>query len=296
MKSYKTLVLVLSIILGSCGQESKVEQQSNFIIDDLHKKVIVEKIPQRIVTLAPNLTELVFELGLGNKIVGNSTYCNYPNSATNIPNVADLLTVNLEKITSLKPDLILMTTEGNSKSDYQSLINLGFNVFISNPRNYDGIKKTLTDIAKIFKITDKSNELINQWDERINSVKTSHEQIVLNSSIFLVSTKPIFSVGKTTFVNQILTFAGLQNAVADSKVNYPALNREEILVRNPEYVILYETNNNKIEDLLSMYPEWHTVSAFVNNRVFFINADLYSRPGPRFVDAVEDLNRLILGN
>ena len=72
------------------------------------------------------------------------------------------------------------------------------------------------------------------------------------------------------------------------------LNREEVLVRNPDYILLYETNNNNVNDLLDAYPEWNTLSAIINNRVIYINADLYSRPGPRFVEAVEDLNRLIL--
>ena len=72
------------------------------------------------------------------------------------------------------------------------------------------------------------------------------------------------------------------------------LNREEVLIRNPDYILLYETNNNDINNLLNAYPEWNTLSAIINKRVFFINADLYSRPGPRFVDAVEDLNRTII--
>jgi iron complex transport system substrate-binding protein len=295
MKFYQFAVTIFLVFI-SCSPQEQQEEVRNFVEDDLHKKVIMEKAPKRIVTLAPNLTELVFELGLGNKIIGNSTYCNYPDSAKRIENVADLLTVNLEKISALNPDLIFITTEGNSKSDYENLINLGFNVFVSNPRNFEGIKKTLNDMGKIFNAEKKANEIIQNWEMRIAEVKKTHDQVLLNSAIFLVSTNPIFSVGKKTFVHEILTFAGLKNITADSKVNYPTFNREEILIRNPDYIILYETNNNDVNDLLNAYPEWHTLSAFVNNRVFFINADLYSRPGPRFVDAVVNLNRLVLEN
>jgi iron complex transport system substrate-binding protein len=114
--------------------------------------------------------------------------------------------------------------------------------------------------------------------------------------MFLISTNPIYSVGKNTFVHQILTLAGLKNITSDTDVNYPLLNREEILARNPNYILLYETNNNNVSEILKAYPEWNTLSAVINDRVFFINADLFSRPGPRFVDAVEKLNQMILSN
>jgi iron complex transport system substrate-binding protein len=210
--------------------------------------------------------------------------------------VADLLSVNLEKITDLKPDLIFITAEGNSKADYNKLISLGFKVFVSNPRNFAGIKKTMLDMGKIFRVSEKAEAIVNNWNERIDSVKKTHEQIVAGSVMFLISTNPIYSVGKNTFVHQILTLAGLKNITSDTDVNYPLLNREEILARNPNYILLYETNNNNVSEILKAYPEWNTLSAVINDRVFFINADLFSRPGPRFVDAVEKLNQMILSN
>ena len=289
-------VLISLLLFGSCTEKKEIEPQKNFITDDLHKKIEIEFSPQKVITLAPNLTELVFELGEGNKIIGNTNYCNYPDSAKKIENVADLLSVNLEKITVLQPDLIFITAEGNSKSDYNKLIDLGFKVFVSNPRNFNGIKKTLLDMGRIFDVSEKAEAIVNNWNAKIDSVKNTHDQIVSRTVMFLISTNPIYSVGKNTFVHQILTFAGLENITADTDVNYPLLNREEILVRNPSYILLYETNNNDVQEILNAYPEWNTLSAVINNRVFFINADLFSRPGPRFIDAVENLNKLVLNN
>ena len=150
--------------------------------------------------------------------------------------------------------------------------------------------------ARIFDVSEKAEAIVNNWNARIDSVKNTHDQIVSRTVMFLISTNPIYSVGKNTFVHQILTFAGLENITADTDVNYPMLNREEILVRNPSYILLYETNNNDVQEILNAYPEWNTLSAVINNRVFFINADLFSRPGPRFIDAVENLNKLVLNN
>ena len=228
-------------------------------------------------------------MGEGRKIVGNTSFCNYPDSAKSLPNVADLLSVNLESITKLNPDLIFISAEGNSKSEYIKLKDLGFKVFVSNPRHYNGIKKTLLDMGKLFYKESKAKEIIEKWDRKITEIKSMHEKLVFNSVIFLISTKPIIAVGKKSFIHQILSYAGLKNITADSEVSYPLFSREEVLLRNPDYILLYETNTNDVNDLLEIYPEWHTLPAVVNERVIYINADLYSRPGPRFVKAVEDL-------
>ncbi|MCW8850658.1 MAG: helical backbone metal receptor, partial [Melioribacteraceae bacterium] len=230
MRLLRILLILLFTLLLSCNEKPEAQPNTNKITDDLHKSFFFDQIPNRIITLAPNLTELIFKLGEGNKIVGNTSYCNYPDSAKNIQKVADLLTVNLEQITVLKPDLIFITGEGNSKSDYDKLIDLGFKVFVSNPRHYNGIKKTMLDMGKIFKVEDKAKSIVNNWDERINIVKETHNKLVFNTAMFLVSTNPIFSVGKNSFVHQILTYAGLKNITGDSEISYPMLNREEVLV------------------------------------------------------------------
>lgn len=294
-KNYLFSFLLLLIFTLGCKEDIKNPPNENLITDDLHKSFDIKMRPTRVVTLAPNLTELMFELGAGNRIVGNTTYCNYPDSAKSIKKVGDLLTVNLENILTLQPDLIFITVEGNSKTDYDKLIDLGFKVFVSNPKNFKGIKKTMFDMGEIFGLTNKAQSIINNWDSRIEKVNKSHDMILLNSTLFLVSTNPIFTIGSNTFVHQILTFAGLKNIAADSKISYPMFNREEILKRNPDYILLYENNNNDVNVLLEVYPEWNTLPAIINNRVFFVNADLFSRPGPRFVDAVEELNKMVTG-
>lgn len=294
MKTLLIYLIVIYALFFGCNNKHQEPESKNYITDDLHRKFVIDKPPKRIITLAPNLTELIFELGVGNRIVGNTSFCNYPDSAKIIPNVADLLTVNLEKITSLKPDLIFISAEGNSKSEYEKLVNLNFKVFVSNPRHYKGIKKTLRDMGAIFEMEKRAEGIIDNWEFRLNKIRKNKDQVLLNSAIFLASTNPIISVGKKSFIHQIITYAGLQNISAESEVSYPIFNREEILIRNPDFILLFETNNNDVNELLNSYPEWHTLSAVVNNRVLYLKADIYSRPGPRFIDAVEDLNKKII--
>jgi iron complex transport system substrate-binding protein len=293
----KTCILFLSfLILISCTQHDDKVNSKSAIFDDLAKSFDTNLKVTKIVSLAPNLTELLFSLGVGNKIIGDTKYCNYPDSAKNIEKVGDLLSIDAEKIISLQPDMVFITVEGNSRSDYEKLKSLGIKVFVSNPRNYNGIKKTLVDMSKILKRENVADSLIKNWDFRIEKVKKTHDLIISQTVLFLISTNPIFTVGQNSFINEILTFAGLKNISSDKNINYPLLSREEIIKQDPDYILMYETNTNKIDELLKTYPEWYTLKAVINKRIFYVNADLFSRPGPRFVDAVEYLNKLVLSN
>lgn len=293
----KIIIIFISIIfLTACTKQKVKSIKDNTVTDDLGKSFNTNLKMTKIVSLAPNLTELLFSLGIGNKIVGDTKYCNYPDSAKNIENVGDLLTVDAEKIISLQPDIIFITVEGNSRSDYEKLKNLGLKVFVSNPRSYDGIKKTLLDMSKILHREKIADSLINNWDTRIEKVKKTHKLIIAQTVLFLVSTNPIFAVGQNSFMNEILTFAGLKNIAPDKNLSYPMFSREEIVKKDPDYILMYATNTNKIDKILKNYPEWYTLKAVIDKRVFYVNADLFSRPGPRFVDAVEHLNKLVLDN
>ncbi len=288
------IILISALYLIGCAESQKNDAPKDSISDDLHQQFSFTKSPEKIISLAPNLTELLFELGVGNKIIGNTKYCNYPDSSKSIAKVGDLLSIDIEKIVTLKPDIIFITVEGNSKSDYEKLKELGFHVFVSNPRNYTGIKKTLADMGRIFKKKSTADSLVNSWDIRIAKVKETHDLFFSQTVLFLVSTNPIFTVGRNTFVNEIMTFAGLKNISDDRNINYPIFSREEIVKRDPDFILMYESNNNRIDALLDSYPEWNTLKAVINNRIIYVDADLFSRPGPRFVDAVEYLNNTVL--
>lgn len=292
-KEYFKVVLSLIIIFTfNCQEIKNNEFKKNSIIDDLNKKFTFDNAPQKVISLAPNLTEIIFELGLGSKLVGNTTLCDYPDSAKTIEKVGDLLTVNLEKIISLNPDLIFITVEGNSKSDYDKLIDLGFSVFVSNPRNFNGIKKTVRDIGKIFKVENRSENFIKNWDERLKIVKENVKTENKKSVLFLISINPIFTIGKNSFINEIINSAGLINIAEDLELNYPMFNREEVIKRNPDYIILM-SDNADLSSLTEIYPEWKILKAVKNKNIFTVNADIFSRPGPRIIDAVEQLNTIV---
>jgi iron complex transport system substrate-binding protein len=287
------ILIITALILSSCADTKKPERQTIVLKDDLGNEITFDKAPQRIITLAPNLTEMIYDLGLGGKLVGNTLYCNYPDEARKVEKIGDMLTFNFEKILSLKPDLVLITVEGNTKQTYDKFRELGLKIFATNPRNFEGIKKSYEDFGKIFDIAAVTGKKIKMWDSVITQINTESKAFKEATAMFVVELKPVMLAGRNTFINQYLQICGLKNITEDSPANYPVFSREEILKRDPDYIIYPTGGNDNISKIKEAYPEWARLKAVKNNNVVFVNWDIYMRPGPRFAEAVSDLfNRL----
>lgn len=292
MKYLIKIAFLLLIIFGCSNENEKTSEKNTFsinITDDLGVAFQSDVVPQKIISLAPNLTEIIYNLGLDSLLIGNTKYCNYPEQAKNIEKVGDLLTVDYEKIILLKPDLIFITTEGNSKESYEKLQKLGFKVFVSNPRDFNGIKKTVLDISKIFGIEDVAKNRISAWDKKIEQIRFESKASKSYNGMFLISLKPVMLAGPKTFVNEFLLNVGIKNIAFDSKVNYPIFSREEILQRNPEIIIHTIFSKNANKEIPENYPEWKKIDAIRQKRIIFVDPDLFFRPGPRYSEAVEEL-------
>ncbi len=291
-KIFLLLIGLFLIIITSCKEPNADEKLSDTtLVDALGNEFKIDSIPVRVITLAPSLTEMIFELGVDEHLIGNTLYCDYPEEAKKITKVGDILTLDFEKIISIKPDLIFITVEGNSKDMYNRLLNLGMQVFVSNPRNFEGIKKTYLDIAKIFDLEEKANESIARWDSVVNKISLESVANKNKTVMFLISDKPLMLAGKNTFVNKFIETCGAKNIAEDSPMNYPIYSREEVLKRNPDYIFYSPHSGNSKEYLTGLYPEWKDISAVQNNRVILIDPNIYFRPGPRFVFALEDFNK-----
>ena len=283
------LLFVLSI-------NTTVTSQTNepyTVTDDFGNEVEFTSSPQRVITLAPNLTELIYTVGAEKFLIGNTIWCDYPAGAKEVTNVGDMLTFDYEKILTLKPDLIFITVEGNTKATYDKFIEFGFKLFISNPRNYKGIKKTVADMGKIFQKEETADSICTDWDKRIEIVTDAVKDYPQKSVMIIVELTPIMLAGKTTFLNEFTNLFNLKNISRAVSINYPVFSREQVLSINPEIIIYPSNGTFTIDNLLEPYKEWESLSAVKNDFVLFVNRDLYFRPGSRFVEAVEDLYSIL---
>ncbi len=290
LKYYISIILLLFVVSCSNNNSEQNSTKEYTIIDNLGNKISFEKVPSRIVTLSPNLTEMIYELGLGDKIIGNTTYCNYPEAANKTEKVATIITVDFEKLLKLSPDIIFLTTLGNKKDNYNRLKKLGFKVFVTQQYCYSDIKSSFRNIASVFHLEAKADSITHKWDEIVARVKKESEKMQPKKLMFLISLNPIMLAGKGTFIDELITMNGMENLGGKGVGRYPTFSREDILLQNPDYFFT-GGNEKTLKDIIKFYPEWKDLNAIKNKKTFLIDNDLYFRPGPRFILALEDLHK-----
>lgn len=285
------LFLLTAVILWQCSDNNSQERGSKIVVtDDLNREISFEKIPDKIISLAPSLTEMIYELGLEEKLAGNTAYCDYPETAKSITKIGALLSIDYEKVLTISPQLALVSAEGNTKEMRDKLKEIGVEVYVSNPRDFKGMKNTCQQLAKIFDVENTAQMKINQWDREIDSVKTVWGGKEKTDALFLVSVNPIMAAGKNTFLNEIMELSGFKNIAAEILGNYPIISREEILKRDPDYIFISKHSGVELNSVLEQYSEWNELKAHRTNKLIFLDANLFSRPGPRIPEAVKKLH------
>ncbi len=234
----------------------------------------------KIVSLSPSITEIIFELGAGNTIVGNTTYCNYPEEAKKITKIGSYAKPSVEKILSLKPDIVIGMKGGLDKSLKTKLNELKIKSIFYDSKNIDDIKNIIKDIAVL--TNTKPDKLLNKINDLFNNYP---KQKV--TGIFLVNVSPIIAVGKNSFVNEIMKCAGVKNIV-NTKKSYPLINKEFIITQKPNVIILSYINNKNTLEIKKMLKTF-----LPDTRLIKVNSDIYNRPSYRIADACMDLRKKI---
>lgn len=288
------LVALLLLQLAACHRPSHEQPAgARTVTDDLGRAVRVEGEPARIVSLAPSLTEMLFALGAGARVVGVTSYCDYPAGARRKTSVGDLLAPDIERIVSLRPDLVLISVEGNSQRTFAALEQLGVRIFVSNPRDVAGVFKSLRDIGTLIGQESRASALVDSLrraEARLRGGRPIRKPAVL----MLLSLQPLMAAGGSTFINEVIMLAGGRNAAAALRGNYPTLNREILLRLDPD-LILYPDDMGLDETQLDAgFPEWKRLGAMRQGAMYRIDADRFLRPGPRVFEAAAALQELIV--
>lgn len=263
------------------------------IVDDLQRTVSLPAPAQRVVSLAPSITETLFAIGAGNLVVGVTDYCNYPPEARQKQRIGGIINPSIEMIVSLKPDLILLSMEGNLRADFDKLTALGIPVVVTNPRTLEGIYSSLQRIGQLVGRADSAQRLVQKLRTRASGIIAKAKHVPRASVLLFVSLQPIIVAGKGTFLAELLAHAGGKNAAASATSSYPTYSREAVLKDDPDVLIFLSDILDNNAELVQLYPEWANLKAFRRGAVFRVNADVVSRPGPRAVDGLEALYNLL---
>jgi iron complex transport system substrate-binding protein len=280
---YKILFL-LTFALFSCKNAISpvITTTSREVVDDLNRKVKLPQKVERVISLAPNLTESVFAINAGDRLIGVTEYCNFPEEANKIKKVGDTIKPNIETIIALKPQVILVSTASQLENFTKQLENNGIEVFVTNPNSLDGVLKNLLQLGEIFGETEKAKTVVADLGKRISEVATKTKTAKETKVFVQVSREPLYSIGKTSFLNDLIKRAGGVSVTETINEPFPKLSKETALASNPEVIILSQSPDN-----LEPNEVFRDSPAVKNKRVFKINADVLSRPGPRLVDALE---------
>lgn len=255
--------------------------------DDAKRTVIIPRLPQRIISTAPANTEILFALGLGDKVVGVTTWCNYPKDATKKEKIGDFQNPNIEKILSLKPDLVV-ATGGIQIPLVEKLQQLGVTVYVIDPKT---IEDVITTIYKIGHITgqDKiAKDLGFSLKLRISTVVSKVQKAQQKPKVFFeLWHEPLMSVGPGSFVDDLIRKAGGINIAGNARTPYPIFSLEELIKEDPDIIIGAASSMGTGPSNISTRPGWSSLKAIKTGKVFTIDDDIIFRSGPRLVDALE---------
>jgi ABC-type Fe3+-hydroxamate transport system substrate-binding protein len=286
------LLLVAALACSSARTPEVSSPVTIQLRDDAGRKVTLPARVDRVITLAPNLTEIVFAIGADDRLVGNTTYCDYPPEAKNVAKVGDTLHPSLERIIGLKPQVVLISTASQLEMFTQQLQNQNIAVFVTDPHDLEGIFRSIETIGQIMGQQQQANALVQRLRDRTNAVEQAVKQRPPVRVFYQASGEPLYVPGHDSFVTDLMRRAGGASVTADVPGAWPKFSNESALAARPDAIILPtggsmgSANSTAIEALRNS-------PAVVGGRVYKINDDLLARPGPRLVDGLEQMARAL---
>lgn len=260
------------------------------VTDEIGRRIHVTAAPQRIVSLAPGITETLYALGLDNKIAGVTSYCNWPSRALKKPRIGGFTNPSIEKIVSLKPDLIIATIDGNRKDTVMQLERIGLPVYVVNPSQTDKILEGILHIGEITNRKNAAAQLVKKLRARLNNITTQTENKTKPRVFFQIGLEPLITVGSGTIIHEVIERAGGFNIAGNDTARYPRYSAEGIIKGAPDIILFAPMAHDKeFTAVKKFWREFQQVPAVKNNQIYPVNTDLISRASPRLFDAIETM-------
>ncbi len=296
----RAILLVLALLFffaekvtaqADAANATPAQTNTHEVVDEVGRTVRVPLVPTRIVSLAPNLTETVYALGLQDRLVGDTDYCDYPPEAQKKPKVGGAINPNLEQIAALRPDLVLVTKDLNRLDTVRALDTLGIPSYSTDAAHtIDGIISSTERLAGILGAAQAGKVVGDDLHHRLTTLQERLRSVPATHVLFVVWTQPLISAGKNTFIADALRKAGAISIV-DSTQDWPQMSLEEVVHLQPDYLVFAAdqtgAGTRAFEALVSL-PGWQLLDA-VRNRHYAVISDAVNRPAPRIVSAIEDL-------
>jgi iron complex transport system substrate-binding protein len=262
------------------------------VTDEIGRHVQIPPDVKRIVSLAPNLTEIVFALGKRDELAGDTDFCDYPAEASQKPHVGGPINPNLEQIVALKPDLILATKSINRRETVDALDRLGLPVYVTDPHSVGEMILSVEHLGEVLGVEKSATTLVEDLRTRLGDLDRRLAATAPRRALFIVWTDPLISVGRDTFIADALRRAGARSVV-ETAAEWPRISFEEVIRLQPEFLVFASAHAADTQhdiDALRTRPGWRDLDALRHGNVVVVS-DAINRPAPRMLDAVEQLAR-----
>jgi len=290
------ICIVLLSLLASMVAGCQAQFQPGTYTDDMGREVTIDQIPQRIVSFGPSITEILFALGLEEKVVGVGDYSDYPEAAKLKPKVGGAFNPSLEKIVELEPDLVLTVKQEQLNMELDAL---GIKFMILDPTDIDGIFKDIELVGEITGTKKRAEELIKDMQNSVSQVLAQVKDVPKVRVFFIVDATDLtlpWTAGTGSFIDALITMAGGENIAAKAQGAWVQFSLEQIVSSDPE-VIIIQTMIGGVPTIskeeLEEHPVWGEMTAVKQGKICFIDGDLVSRPGPRIVRGSEEMAKII---
>ncbi len=271
------------------ANSENIEASANYpmdIEDQFGNKVTIEKKPEKIVSLAPSHTEILFSLGLGDKIVGVTSFCDYPEEAKTKEDIGSFKDINLEKIIELEPDLIIQYGQGEEESNSR-LKEAGITILSYEPETVEQIIELINTLGKVADTSSEAEKVTKDMIDRRDSI-VEKVQGAENVKVFYeIWHDPLMAAGPGSFMDELMTLAGGDNIAKDAEGEYPQFDVEQLIERDPEVYLSSNDMEEKTIESIKSRPGYENISAIKNDRIYLLDPNIVSRPGPRIIDALE---------
>lgn len=277
------LVALLSIVLLLTACTTPVETTTQYVVDDLGRLVAINGTPQRIISLAPSNTEILFALGLGDEVVGVTMYCDYPPGAQDKEKVGDYYGPDIEKIIALQPDLIL-ATDFHRFDLIPALEQQGFAVFAVAPQTLEDVLESIQKIGELTGREAEASQLVNGMRNKIEAIEEQTKDPEQKPSVlYMTWHDPMWTVGSNTWIDDLINIAGGVNIFSENFEGGAMVQIEWVILQNPDIIIASEWSYDWALNATALA----STNASQTGRIYTFDDDLAQRPGPRLVEGLD---------
>ena len=256
------------------------------VTDDLGNTVTIEHPAQRVISLAPHVTELIFTAGAGTKIIGTVKYSDFPEAAKNIPRIGDLRQIDLERVIALKPDLLIVWMHGAFNQQLETLRKSGIPFYFSEPQKLTQVSETLIKFGQMLGTENTAQVAASNFNKQLQLLSTQNQNKSKVRTFYQVWGHPLYTLNDKHIVSDAIRLCGGENIFGTLAASAPVVTQEAVLQENPELIIGTDAKGDSKNDL-AQWKNFNTLLANKNHNFQSIDGDLLNRPGPRIIDGAK---------